>query len=168
MIIFCSVFNTLIHLCLFHKAINNPVYALNFPTNRVTASFIFKPTSRFRVLVDNEYRNQIENSLRNGRDEAFFTSVSVSFFPDIAEWLEFGFAFDNISKAPKMHHLLMCCRRPGRLSINEVLKRNDVVLLLSCTRNACSILLPYPWKGKSSSLKKQLRRAAKQRLTINH
>ena len=71
-------------------------YALNFPTNRVTASFIIKPTNQLRILIDNEYRNQIENSLRNGRDEAFFTSMSVSYFPEMAEWLEVGFAFDNI------------------------------------------------------------------------
>ena len=48
-----------------------------------------------QVHIDNEWRSQEDNDLRNSDDEAFFTHASVSVFPPMVEGLELFVAVDN-------------------------------------------------------------------------
>lgn len=54
-------------------------YALNYPRNRITAAAIWYPSSWAEVRVDNEWRVQRENALREGSDHAFYTHMLVTF-----------------------------------------------------------------------------------------
>jgi len=71
-------------------------YALNFPDHRVTLGVIWRPTDIVEVRVDNEWRKQEENSLRNGDDDALFTHLSVKISPAQIKGLDIMLAADNL------------------------------------------------------------------------
>lgn len=71
-------------------------YALNYPDHRVTLGVIWRPFDGIEVRIDNEWRQQEDNRLRNGDDDAVFTHLSASYFPESLEGLEIGFAVDNL------------------------------------------------------------------------
>jgi vitamin B12 transporter len=71
-------------------------YALNFPDHRVTLGVIWHPTDSVEVRVDNEWRKQEENSLRNGDDDALFTHLSVKISPAQIKGLDIVLAADNL------------------------------------------------------------------------
>ena len=71
-------------------------YALNFPKHRVTLGLIWRPVELLEVRVDNEWRQQHPNTLREGSDSAFFTHVGISIYPPQIEGLEIFFAADNL------------------------------------------------------------------------
>ncbi len=71
-------------------------YALNFPDHRVTLGVIWRPTDIVEVRVDNEWRKQEENSLRNGDDDALFTHLSVKISPAEIKGLDIMLAADNL------------------------------------------------------------------------
>jgi hypothetical protein len=71
-------------------------YALNYPDHRVTLAAIWKPVSGVELRIDNEWRQQQENALRNGDDQAFFTHLSVSYFPEQLAGVEVTLAADNL------------------------------------------------------------------------
>lgn len=52
-------------------------YALNFAKHRVTLAFAYRFTDALEVRVDNEYRNQEDNPLRNGDDSTYLASLSL-------------------------------------------------------------------------------------------
>lgn len=70
-------------------------YALNYPDHRVTLGAIWDPVERIEIRVDNEWRKQQENILRNGSDEAFFTHITVKYSPESLDGLVISFAADN-------------------------------------------------------------------------
>ena len=51
-------------------------YALNFATHRATLAVVYRFTERIELLLDGEYREQRDNPLRAGSDEAFIASAS--------------------------------------------------------------------------------------------
>ena len=71
-------------------------YALNFPDHRVTLGVIWRPIDLIEVRVDNEWRKQEENSLRNGDDDALFTHLTLTISPSQFEGLDIMFAADNL------------------------------------------------------------------------
>jgi len=71
-------------------------YALNFPDHRVTLGFIWHPTDIVEVRVDNEWRKQEENTLRNGDDDALFTHLSLKVSPSQIKGLDIVLAADNL------------------------------------------------------------------------
>ena len=70
-------------------------YALNYPEHRATAGIIWRPLDALEIRIDNEWRKQRANSLRQGDDHAFFTHAGVSYFPPQFEGLEIFAAVDN-------------------------------------------------------------------------
>lgn len=60
-------------------------YALNYPVHRVTLGLIWRPIEGVTLLVDQEWREQKENSLRDGRESGLFGQVALSWKPH-REW----------------------------------------------------------------------------------
>ena len=71
-------------------------YALNYPDHRVTLGIIWRPIDIVELRVDNEWRKQEENILRNGDDDALFTHLSVKIAPAQFEGLDIVLAADNL------------------------------------------------------------------------
>ena len=71
-------------------------YALNFPDHRVTLGAIWTPNDLIEMRVDNEWRKQHENALRNGKDTALFTQLSLKITPTVINNLFITLAADNV------------------------------------------------------------------------
>ncbi|MCV6627634.1 MAG: TonB-dependent receptor, partial [Cellvibrionaceae bacterium] len=71
-------------------------YALNYPDQRITLAAIWRPLSGVELRIDNEWRQQQDNALRNGDDQAFFTHLTATYFPAGLEGLELSLAVDNL------------------------------------------------------------------------
>ena len=71
-------------------------YALNYPDHRITLGAIWTPIDMVEIRVDNEWRKQEENLLRNGDDEAFFTHLTLKFTPSQIDGLAITLAADNL------------------------------------------------------------------------
>ncbi|MBL4764997.1 MAG: TonB-dependent receptor [Colwellia sp.] len=71
-------------------------YALNYPDHRVTLGIIWRPIDIVEVRVDNEWRKQEENMLRNGDDDALFTHLTLTISPSQFNGLDIVLAADNI------------------------------------------------------------------------
>ena len=70
-------------------------YALNYPDHRVTLGIIWRPMDMVEVRVDNEWRKQEENTLRNGDDDALFTHLTLKISPSQFKGLDIMLAADN-------------------------------------------------------------------------
>ena len=77
------------------ETIDASFYALNFARHRFTLAVIGRITEEFQVKVDNEYRRQYANSLRDGTDNPFLTYASVSYLPSVVPGLELSAVVDN-------------------------------------------------------------------------
>lgn len=71
-------------------------YALNFPDHRVTLGAIWTPNDLIEMRIDNEWRKQHENALRNGKDTALFTQLSLKVTPTVINNLFITLAADNV------------------------------------------------------------------------
>ncbi|GAA5316043.1 MAG: hypothetical protein AseanaTS_12480 [Candidatus Pelagadaptatus aseana] len=71
-------------------------YALNYPNHRVTLGAIWRPTNTLEVRVDNEWRRQEKNQLRNGDNEALFTQLTMTYSPEQLNQLQILFSVDNL------------------------------------------------------------------------
>ncbi len=56
-------------------------YALNFAKHRATLALAYRFTDALEVRVDNEYRSQEDNPLRNGDDSTYLASMSFVWSP---------------------------------------------------------------------------------------
>jgi len=70
-------------------------YALNFPEHRLTLGFIYNPNELFQIRVDNEWREQRENLLREGPDQLTYSHLAASYYPAQIEDLEVFIAYDK-------------------------------------------------------------------------
>lgn len=70
-------------------------YALNYANHRVTLGAIWRPLSSVEVRIDNEWRQNEANDLREGSDSALFANVGLSYYPPKLTGLELFFAVDN-------------------------------------------------------------------------
>ena len=71
-------------------------YALNYPDHRVTLGLVWRPTDIVEISVDNEWRKQQENILRNGDDDALFTHITLTISPSQFKGLDIMIAADNL------------------------------------------------------------------------
>ncbi|MGO2013228.1 MAG: TonB-dependent receptor plug domain-containing protein [Pseudoalteromonas sp.] len=71
-------------------------YALNYPDHRITLGVIWQPADMLTFRVDNEWRKQHENRLRNGNDEALFTHLTLKITPPQFDNLFITLAADNL------------------------------------------------------------------------
>lgn len=71
-------------------------YALNYPDHRLTLGAIWHPTDIVEIRVDNEWRKQEENILRNGDDDALFTHLTLKVSPSQLQGLDIILAADNL------------------------------------------------------------------------
>jgi hypothetical protein len=75
--------------------IDGSFYALNFPEHRITLGFIWKPSDLIEIRMDNEWREQRENAIREGPASSTYSHLAASFFPVQIDDLEIFFAFDK-------------------------------------------------------------------------
>ncbi|EGI71188.1 hypothetical protein PH505_es00010 [Pseudoalteromonas distincta] len=71
-------------------------YALNFPDHRLTLGAVYNPTDILEFRIDNEWRTQHKNSLRNGNDNALFTQLTLKITPPQLSNLFITLAADNL------------------------------------------------------------------------
>ncbi len=71
-------------------------YALNYAKLRLTGAAVWSLSENVQLRVDNEYRDQRENVLREGDDNALFTHVGVYFSLESYEGLEFNVSVENL------------------------------------------------------------------------
>lgn len=71
-------------------------YALNFPGHRLTLGAIWRLIDTVEIRVDNEWRKQEKNILRNSSDNALFTHLTLKVSPSQIQGLDIIFAADNI------------------------------------------------------------------------
>lgn len=71
-------------------------YALNYAKLRLTAAAVWSVTEQVQVRVDNEYRDQADNVLREGDDSAFFTHLGVYYAVPEVEGLELNASVENL------------------------------------------------------------------------
>lgn len=76
--------------------VDGSFYALNFAEHRITAAGIWSIGEIAQVRLDNEWRQQRENALREGDSNAFFTHAYISFFIPEYENLELYVAVENL------------------------------------------------------------------------
>jgi vitamin B12 transporter len=79
-------------------AVDASFYALNNPRHRLTLSGVFDITSELQLRVDNEYRRQVPNRLRSGRENALTTNTQVSWRPERWRQWELRARIDNLWK----------------------------------------------------------------------
>ena len=71
-------------------------YALNFPDHRLTLGAVYNPTDILEFRIDNEWRTQHKNALRNGNDNALFTQLTLKIPPPQLSNLFITLAADNL------------------------------------------------------------------------
>lgn len=71
-------------------------YALNFPDHRLTIGAVYNPTDILEFRIDNEWRTQHKNALRNGSDNALFTQLTLKITPPQLSNLFITLAADNL------------------------------------------------------------------------
>ncbi|MCU4674564.1 TonB-dependent receptor [Catenovulum sp. 2E275] len=71
-------------------------YALNYPDHRVTLGAIWRPAETIEIRIDNEWRQQQENALRSGSDQALFTHLALTVTPKQINGLTVTLAADNL------------------------------------------------------------------------
>ena len=77
------------------EGVDASFYALNYPPHRVTLGLVWFATDTVEVRIDNEWRKQETNALRNGSDSAFFSHVTLTYSPAQIEGLNLVLAVDN-------------------------------------------------------------------------
>jgi hypothetical protein len=71
-------------------------YALNYLGHRLTLGAIWHLTDTVEIRVDNEWRKQEKNILRNGDEHALFTHLTLKVSPSQFQGLDIIFAADNL------------------------------------------------------------------------
>lgn len=78
-----------------NAAVDASFYALNFPDHRATLGLLWQPCAFIEVRLDNEWRSQQANALREGPSSALFTQLGLSLYPPSVQGLEIFFAMDK-------------------------------------------------------------------------
>ena len=71
-------------------------YALNYPDHRLTLGVIWHPIDNVEIRMDNEWRQQQENILRNGDDDVLYTHLTIKISPSQFQGLDIILAADNL------------------------------------------------------------------------
>ena len=78
--------------------VDGSFYALNYPEHRATLGLIWDPIDTLQVRVDNEWREQRENIIRQNTgapNKSTFSHLAASYFPPKFEDLELFLAYDK-------------------------------------------------------------------------
>jgi vitamin B12 transporter len=75
--------------------IDGSFYALNFPEHRATLGFIWNPNDLLEIRIDNEWREQQANPLREGPSNSLNSHLAASYYPAQLNDLEVFVAFDK-------------------------------------------------------------------------
>jgi outer membrane receptor protein involved in Fe transport len=70
-------------------------YALNFPEHRATLGLIWNPNDLWEIRIDNEWREQQANPLREGPSNTLNSHLAASYFPAHLNDIEVFVAFDK-------------------------------------------------------------------------
>ena len=79
-------------------AVDGSIYALHYPENRVTLGLIWDPFDFLEIRVDNEWREQRKNFLRQQDgtpEQATNSHFAASYFPSQIDDLEVFIAYDK-------------------------------------------------------------------------
>lgn len=63
------------------SGVDGSFYALNYPEHRVTLGFLWRPQENFTLQLDQEWRSQEANPLRDGRDSGWFGQLGATWKP---------------------------------------------------------------------------------------
>ena len=77
------------------STIDGSFYALNFPEHRATLGLIWNPNDLLEIRIDNEWREQQANPLREGPSHSVNSHIAASYYPARIDELEFFVAFDK-------------------------------------------------------------------------
>jgi hypothetical protein len=72
-------------------------YALNFARHRATLAMRYRFAERFELRIDNEYRRQEDNPLRDGDNTTFLAALSVNWKPRSLDGLDVALIMDNVT-----------------------------------------------------------------------
>ena len=78
--------------------VDGSFYALNYPEHRATLGLIWDPIDTLQIRVDNEWREQRENIIRQNTgapNKSTFSHLAASYFPPKFEDLELFLAYDK-------------------------------------------------------------------------
>lgn len=75
--------------------IDGSFYALNFPEHRATLGMIWNPNNLMEIRIDNEWREQQANPLREGPSHSVNSHIAASYYPAHLNDLEIFMAFDK-------------------------------------------------------------------------
>lgn len=78
-----------------NPAVIGSFYALNFPEHRATLGLIYTPNPLVEIRLDNEWREHETNTLRTGANQALFTYLGISYYPNQSKDLELFLAYDK-------------------------------------------------------------------------
>ena len=77
------------------STIDSSFYALNYPEHRATLGIIWDPVDSIELRIDNEWREQRENMLREGPDDSMYSHLAASYYPSQLDDLEIFMAYDK-------------------------------------------------------------------------
>ena len=77
------------------STIDGSFYALNFPEHRATLGLIWNPNDLMGIRIDNEWREQQANPLREGPSHSVNSHIAASYYPARLEDLEIFVAYDK-------------------------------------------------------------------------
>lgn len=80
------------------STVDGSIYALNYPENRVTLGLVWDPFEFIEIRIDNEWRKQRENFLRQQDDspeKAINSHFAASYYPSQIDDLEIFIAYDK-------------------------------------------------------------------------
>lgn len=80
-------------------AVDASFYALNFARQRATLAILWRPVESIELRLDNEYRRQRENPLRNSRDQALISMASLHWQPAAVHGLRLSLVVDRLGDA---------------------------------------------------------------------
>ena len=72
-------------------------YALNFAKHRATLALRYRFARNFELRIDNEYRSQEDNPLRDGDDSTYLASLSLSWNAESLQGLSVAVVVDNLT-----------------------------------------------------------------------
>jgi vitamin B12 transporter len=72
-------------------------YALNYARQRMTLAVLYRPWESLELRLDNEYREQEENSLRRSSDDAYLGAVSLNWQTPLVQGLRLSLIVDNFT-----------------------------------------------------------------------
>jgi len=77
------------------STIDGSFYALNFPEHRATLGLIWNPNDLWEIRIDNEWREQQANPLREGPSNTLNSHLAASYYPAHLNDIEVFVAFDK-------------------------------------------------------------------------